>query len=62
LENWQTSLPQNGNLTPTIPQYTPTTKTFQQQKSVVNNIDLDVILKASTTGEMIMDSYKTKQI
>lgn len=59
LENWQKSLPQNEHLTSTIPQFTPPTKTVQQQKSLVNNIDLGVILNASTTGEMIMDYYKT---
>lgn len=59
LENWKKSLPQNGNMTATIPQYTPTTKTFQQQKSVVHNIDLGVILNTSATGEMIVDYYKT---
>jgi len=59
LENWKKSLLQNGNMTATIPHYTPTTKNFQQQKSEVHNIDLGVILNASTTGEMIVDYYKT---
>jgi len=59
LENWKKRLPQNGNMTTTIPQNTPTTKTLQQQKSVVYDIDLGAILNASTTGTMILDYYKT---
>lgn len=58
-ENWKKSLLQNGNMTATIPQYTPTTKTFEQQKSVVHNIDLGVILNTTITGEMIVNYYKT---
>ncbi|XP_050058606.1 uncharacterized protein LOC126550678 [Aphis gossypii] len=45
-------------MTATIPQYTPTSKTFQQQKSVDHNIDLGVILNSTTTGGMIVDYYK----
>jgi hypothetical protein len=62
LENWKKSLSENGNISTTIPQNIPITKTFQQQKSVVHNmghIDLGVILNASTTGGMILDYYKT---
>lgn len=58
LENWKKNLPQNENMTATIPQYTPTSKTFQQQKSVDDNIDLGVILNSTTTGGMIVDYYK----
>ncbi|KAF0713362.1 C2H2-type domain-containing protein, partial [Aphis craccivora] len=58
LENWKKGLLQNENMTATIQQYTPTTKTFQQQKSVDHNIDLGVILNSITTGGMIEDYYK----
>lgn len=61
LENWKKCLPQNENITTTIPHNTPATKTpnLQQQKSVVHDIHLGVVLNASATGTMILDYYKT---